>query len=188
MEWIVEGREIRLVKGNIALLEADAIVNAANEDLILGAGVAGAVRTLGGPSIQEECNRLAPVRVGEAVATHAGNLRARFVIHAVGPIMGEGGEEEKLARATRNSLTIALSKRLHSVAFPAISTGVFGFPIGECGRIMIAEALKFLKEYAFPQEIIFCLYDDEAFGVFCRALAKATAPEKKSSSLKKKKG
>ena len=106
-EWISDGRWLKLYMGNIIDLEAEAIVNAANKSLILGGGVAGAIRSAGGPAIQAECNSLGPVEVGDAVLTGAGNLKADFVIHAVGPVYGEGEEDKKLARATLNSLRIA---------------------------------------------------------------------------------
>jgi O-acetyl-ADP-ribose deacetylase (regulator of RNase III) len=121
-------QRIRIVEGDITLLDAEAIVNAANKQLRLGGGVAGAIRARGGPSIQEECDRLAPIDVGQAVITGGGNLKARYVIHAVGPVNGEGDEEAKLARATTNSLLIARDRRIRSLAFPAISTGIYGSP------------------------------------------------------------
>ena len=171
-EWTIKGRKIKLVEGNIALLDVEAVVNAANKNLVLGGGVAGAIRHIGGPSIQEECNKVAPIHVGEAVATGAGNLKAKYVIHAVGPVYGEGQGEEKLASATLNSLKIAEEKKIKSVAFPAISTGVFGFPIQKCSEIMLQVALDFVKKNDYPQEIIFCLYGKEPFSVFKHTLKK----------------
>ena len=106
-EWKINGRKLKLVEGNIVALKVDAIVNAANKSLILGGGVAGAIRNFGGPAIQEECNAIGPIEVGEAVATSGGNLNADYVIHAVGPVYGEGDEDIKLANATLNSLKIA---------------------------------------------------------------------------------
>jgi len=171
-EWIFQDKKIRLVQGNIALLECEAIVNAANTSLILGGGVAGAIRKLAGPSIQEECHKLAPIQTGEAVVTKAGNLKAEYVIHAVGPIYGEGEEDEKLARATVNSLKRAKEKKVKDVAFPAISTGIFGFPLQRCSEIMIKVAKDFLQTNDYPKEIIFCLYDQEAFLTFGATLEK----------------
>lgn len=166
-----QGKRIRLIQGNIALLDSEAIVNAANTSLILGSGVAGAIKKYGGPSIQEECNQLAPIKTGEAVVTGGGNLKAKYVIHAAGPVHGEGDEERKLASATRNSLKIARGKKIRVIAFPAISTGVFGFPLQKCSEIMIGEAGQFLKTNDYPQEVIFCLFDAEALGVFERTLS-----------------
>jgi O-acetyl-ADP-ribose deacetylase (regulator of RNase III) len=125
-EWSIQGRKMKLVEGNIVLLDVEAIVNAANTNLILGGGVAGAIRNAGGPSIQEECNQIGPIHVGEAAMTGAGNLKAKYVIHAAGPVQGEGQEEEKLRNATLNSLKIAEENKVKDIAFPAISTGIFG--------------------------------------------------------------
>jgi O-acetyl-ADP-ribose deacetylase (regulator of RNase III) len=128
--------------------------------------VAGAIRNFGGPSIQEECNTIGPIEVGEAVLTGAGNLKADYVIHAVGPVYGEGDEDIKLANATLNSLKIAKKKALKSIAFPAISTGIFHFPIKRCAEIMIKVAMDFLKENKHPEEIILCLYGERAYSIF----------------------
>ena len=165
-EWKIEGRKLKLVEGNIVALHVDAIVNAANKSLILGGGVACAIRNFGGPSIQEECNTIGPIEVGEAVLTGAGNLNADYVIHAVGPVYGEGDEDIKLANAALNSLKIAKKKGLKSIAFPAISTGIFHFPIKRCAEIMIKVAMDFLKENKHPEEIILCLYGERAYSIF----------------------
>lgn len=182
-EWITKsGRQIKLIEGNIALLEVEAIVNAANSSLILGGGVAGAIRTYGGPSIQEECKKIGPVEVGSAVITGAGNLKAKYVIHAVGPVYGEGDEDNKLTQATLNSLKIAANRQIKSIAFPAISTGIFRFPLKRCSEIMLKTALEFIKNHEYPQEIIFCLYGQEAYSVFQQTLAKLVQEETASSS------
>lgn len=162
---------INIVEGDITLLAVDAVVNAANKHLKLGSGVAGAIRARGGPSIQEECDRLAPIGVGEAVLTGGGNLKAKHVIHAVGPVHGEGDEDDKLARATLRSLEIAAGLKIRSLAFPAISTGIYGFPLPDCSRIMLRTALDFLEKTSFPRQVIFCLYGKEAFEIFRRTLA-----------------
>src|SRR5689334_22930847 len=125
----LERTQLELIEGDITTLDVDAIVNAANEHLQLGGGVAGAIRQKGGPSIQEECNRIGGTPVGTAVMTGAGNLKARQVIHAVGPQMGEGDEDKKLASAVRAALALADRRGFKSIALPAISTGIFGFPI-----------------------------------------------------------
>ncbi|MFQ6109650.1 MAG: macro domain-containing protein [Candidatus Aminicenantales bacterium] len=174
MEWTIDGKKIRLVEGNIALQEVEAVVNAANKSLILGGGVAGAIRNFGGPSIQEECNKIGTIEVGEAVITGAGNLKAKYVIHAVGPVYGEGDEDEKLARATLNSLRIAHQKKIKDIAFPAISTGIFHFPIQKCSEIMLKVAMEFLEKHDWPQEIVFCLYGEKAYSVFKNTLKKLT--------------
>jgi O-acetyl-ADP-ribose deacetylase (regulator of RNase III) len=173
-EWTIEGRKLKLVEGNIVALNVDAIVNAANKSLILGGGVAGAIRNFGGPSIQEECNAIGPVEVGEAVMTGAGNLNAKYVIHAVGPVYGEGDEDIKLVNATLNSLKIAKKKGIKSIAFPAISTGIFHFPIKRCAEIMMNVTMDFLKENKHPEEIILCLYGERAYSIFLGTFERMT--------------
>lgn len=157
---------IELVRGDITGMATDAIVNAANAQLILGGGVAGAIRSKGGPSIQEECNRIGGTFVGGAEITRGGNLKAKFVIHAVGPRMGEGDEDRKLANATLNSLKKADENNLKSISFPAISTGIFGYPLDRCAKIMLKTASEYSEGETGLQRIVFCLYDSEAFGVF----------------------
>jgi O-acetyl-ADP-ribose deacetylase (regulator of RNase III) len=173
-EWIINNRTLKLVEGDIVLLDVEAVVNAANSSLILGGGVAGAIRSHGGPSIQEECNRIGPIQVGEAVATNAGNLKAKYVIHAAGPVSGEGEEDKKLRNATLNSLEIAEEKKIKDIAFPAISTGIFGFPLQRCSEIMLEAAKEFLEKHDYPQEIIFCLYGAGAYSVFEKTLEELT--------------
>lgn len=169
-EWSTADRKLKLIENNIALLDVEAIVNAANTSLVLGGGVAGAINRFGGPTIQEECNKIGPIRVGEAVATGAGNLEASYVIHAAGPVYGEGDEEEKLASATLSCLNIAKDKKIKDIAFPAISTGIFRFPIKECSEVMLKVAMEFLTENALPKEIIICLYDLDAYNIFSKTL------------------
>lgn len=171
-ELTVNKRKLKLVEGNIVLLDVEAVVNAANSSLILGGGVAGTIRSYGGPSIQEECNKIGPIQVGKAALTNAGNLKAKYVIHAAGPVSGEGEEEEKLRNATLNSLKIAEERKIKDIAFPAISTGIFGFPIQRCSEIMLEAATEFLEKHDYPQEIVFCLYGQEAYSVFKNTLEK----------------
>jgi len=128
--------------------------------------VAGALRTKGGPTIQEECNRIGGVPVGGAVITDAGKLKAKKVIHAVGPRMGEGNEDEKLGQATRNSLSVAEENNLSSIAFPAISTGIFGYPIERCARIMLTKSIEYLKSGGKIQDIFFCLWQAKDYDIF----------------------
>jgi O-acetyl-ADP-ribose deacetylase (regulator of RNase III) len=162
---------ITLTEGDITQIPADAIVNAANKSLILGGGVAGAIRRTGGPAIQVECSRIGPIKVGEAVLTGAGNLKAKYIIHAVGPVFGEGDEDRKLADATVNSLKIASKRRLESLAFPAVSTGIYHFPIEQCSQIMLKSTLNFLINHEYPGQVIFCLYEEAAFSVFQNTLS-----------------
>lgn len=128
MRRIRKGVTIELVQGDIITQDTDAIVNAANENLILGGGVAGAIRSKGGPSIQVKCDRIGYTPVGSAAITGAGSLPAGAVIHAVGPRMGEGGEAEKLRSCVKRSLELADENGLRSISLPAISTGIFGVP------------------------------------------------------------
>ncbi|MGD9345239.1 MAG: macro domain-containing protein [Candidatus Aminicenantes bacterium] len=169
-EWSVGQKKLTLIEGNIVSLDVEAIVNAANTSLVLGGGVAGAISRSGGPSIQEECDKIGPIRVGEAVLTGAGNLKAKYVIHAAGPVYGEGDEERKLASATLNCLNIAKDQRIKNIAFPAISTGIFGYPMQECSQIMLEIAMEFLREHPVPEEIIMCLYGHEAYTTFSKTL------------------
>jgi O-acetyl-ADP-ribose deacetylase (regulator of RNase III) len=169
----INGVEIELTQGDITDLAVDAIVNAANSALVLGAGVAGAILRKGGPSIQEECNRLGGCPVGGAVITGAGRLPARYVIHAVGPMMGEGQERGKLASATRASLLLAERHGLETIAFPAISTGVFGYPMEGCAQVMLQVIIDFtFEELRSLKWIGICLYDDEAYATFTATFEK----------------
>jgi O-acetyl-ADP-ribose deacetylase (regulator of RNase III) len=157
---------IELVKGDITELEVDAIVNAANSSLKMGGGVAGAILRKGGWSIQGECDRISYCPVGGAVITGAGRLKARYVIHAVGPRMGEGDEDDKLRSATLSSLKLAEQHNVGSIAFPAISTGIFGFPKDRCAKIMLRAAVEYLQRGSRIERVVFCLYDDETYRMF----------------------
>ena len=172
MQIQINNKTLELAEGDITELDTDAIVNAANSSLILGAGVAGAIRAKGGPSIQQECDEIGGCPVGGAVITIGGNLKARHVIHAVGPRKGEGDEEEKLRNATLNSLKVADVNGLKSIGFPAISTGVFGFPIERCAEIMLSATIDYLQGETGLERVVFCLYGEEAFGVFEGVLEK----------------
>lgn len=165
--------EIELAKTDITAMPVDAIVNAANEALQLGSGVAGAIRQKGGPSIQEECDRIGTCTVGQAVVTKAGKLRAKWVIHAVGPVWkgGEYGEEMLLASAVRQALRRAEDIGATSVAIPALSTGAFGFPMARAAEISIAAARSFVPTSEYVRRIVFCVLDDAAHDAFRKALA-----------------
>ena len=158
---------ILLLNADITEMQVDAIVNAANSALILGAGVAGVIHSKGGPAIQKECDTIGGTVVGGAVITGAGQLKAGYVIHAVGPRMGEGQEREKLASATEQSLFRASEYQLTSIAFPAISTGIFGYPVEDCAQIMLTTTSRFLREEKhLLKEIYFCLWGPENLQVF----------------------
>ncbi len=161
---------IELVQGDITEQATDAIVNAANASLVMGGGVAGAIRRKGGPAIQEECNRIRGTFVGGAVLTTGGKLKAKHVIHAVGPRQGEGDEDPKLKNATLNSLKLADEHNLKSIAFPAISTGIFGYPLDKCATIMLAATIEYLKGKTGLEKVVFCLYDSRAFDTFTAEL------------------
>ena len=159
-----------LIEADITELSVDAIVNPANEKLKLGSGVAGAILEKGGMSIQKECNRIGGTAVGTAVITGAGDLEAHHVIHAVGPKMGEGDEDRKLSSAVRSSLALADRHGLRSIAIPAISTGVFEFPIDRCARITLTEIHRYLQGGTKLHRVVVCLFDDATFAIFRQEL------------------
>jgi len=167
-EYKIGGKILRLVQGDITERDVDAVVNAANSYLQHGGGVAGAIVKKGGQIIQEESNKIGYTPVGTAVITGAGRLPAKFVIHAVGPRMGEGDEDNKLKSAVLNSLRLASEKGLKSISMPAISSGIFGFPKDRCAKILVSEGVKFLKENKITslQIVEFCIYDDLTMGYF----------------------
>ncbi|HSW64131.1 MAG TPA: macro domain-containing protein [Dissulfurispiraceae bacterium] len=170
----IDGKVLQLVLGDITERDTDAIVNAANKNLQHGGGVAGAIVRKGGAIIQEESNRIGFVPTGNAVMTSAGSLKAKFVIHAVGPHMGEGDEEMKLTRAVQQTLLLASERGLKSISMPAISSGIFGFPKERCAKILVSESNAFLKKH--PESslglIEFCIFDDETLGFFQQEFAK----------------
>jgi O-acetyl-ADP-ribose deacetylase (regulator of RNase III) len=175
MDVKIGDRMLELVEGDITELDTDAIVNAANAQLVLGGGVAGAIRRKGGPAIQAECDRIGGTFVGGAVLTTGGKLKARHVIHAVGPRMGEGDEDRKLRDATLNSLKLADQHGLKSLAFPAISTGIFGFPLDRCAQIMLIAAIEHLRGSTRLQRVVFCLFGRDSYECFARELERQNA-------------
>jgi O-acetyl-ADP-ribose deacetylase (regulator of RNase III) len=167
---------LELVCGDITELSTDAIVNAANEALKLGGGVAGAIRRKGGPEIQMDCDRIVAEKgriiTGDAAITKGGRLKARFVVHAVGPVYGEGDEDRKLRNATVSSLKLADREHLTSISFPAISTGHFGLPKQRCAEVMISTVISYVRSGTNLKQIIFCLYDQDTYNIFRRTLEK----------------
>jgi O-acetyl-ADP-ribose deacetylase (regulator of RNase III) len=150
-------------------METDAIVNAANNDLVLGAGVAGAIHRKGGDTIQRECDAIGSIPVGFAAITGGGKLKARYVIHAAS--MGLGGVQttgKSLRTSTAHALRLAAERSLKTIAFPAIGTGVSGFPMEECAEIMLDEAIEHLKRGSALDKIYFVLFDAAAKEVFSR--------------------
>jgi O-acetyl-ADP-ribose deacetylase (regulator of RNase III) len=173
-EHRIGDRILRLVQGDITERNADAIVNAANSYLQHGGGVAGAIVRKGGRVIQEESDKIGFTAVGTAAITTAGRLPAKFVIHAVGPRMGEGDEDNKLRSAVLSSLRLASRKRLTSISLPAISSGIFGFPKDRCANILIQTAVDFLNSHGESslRLVEFCIYDDLTLGYFKEEFAK----------------
>jgi O-acetyl-ADP-ribose deacetylase (regulator of RNase III) len=163
---------IEIAKTDITALAVDAIVNPANEALQLGSGVAGAIRQRGGPTIQEECDLIGTCAVGQAVVTKGGKLRARWIIHAVGPVWkgGSYGEEMLLASAVLQALRRAEDIGATTVAMPAISAGTFGFPMDKAAQISVAAARSFAPNAEYVKKVVFCLYDDAAYDAFQQAL------------------
>ncbi len=160
---------IQIHKGDITEMDVDAIVNAANNDLILGAGVAGAIYRKGGESIQEECHEIGSIPVGYAAITGAGKLKARYVIHAASMGLGDIRTTAKSLRtSTAHSLRIAAEHGLKSIAFPAVGTGVSGFPMEECAQIMLSEAVQHLQGETSLETIHFVLFDSRARETFER--------------------
>jgi O-acetyl-ADP-ribose deacetylase (regulator of RNase III) len=170
MKVRINNATLELLEADITEMKTDAIVNAANSKLVLGGGVAGAIAKKGGPSIQTECDRIGATPVGTAAITGAGNLKTKHVIHAVGPRQGEGDEDNKLANATRSALTVADENNLKSIAFPAISTGIFGFPINRCAEIMLSTTIEYLAGDTGLERVVYCLFDSESYKAFANTL------------------
>ncbi|HVC44499.1 MAG TPA: macro domain-containing protein [Candidatus Binataceae bacterium] len=162
---------VTLAQGDLTEARVDAIVNAANAELILGGGVAGAIRTRGGPSIQAECDRLGPIPLGEAAITGGGRLAARHVIHAASMRLGERTAEDNLRAATRNALMRAHEQDLESIAFPAIGTGIAGFPLERCAVVMLTEIRGHLRAATSLRIVAIVLFDEPSLAVFARTLA-----------------
>lgn len=173
----MENDRITIYKGDITELEVDAVVNAANSSLLGGGGVDGAIHKAAGPELHAECMDIVQERgrlpVGEAVITTAGNMKAEYVIHTVGPVWsgGKKDEEELLANAYRNSLTLALGSGCRTIAFPNISTGIYGFPKKKAAIVAIHEVAKFLLDHTQIDKVVFCCYDDENYHYYQEILS-----------------
>lgn len=163
---------IELIQGDITRQQVDAIVNAANSRLAGGGGVDGAIHRAGGPAIMRECKAIGGCPTGEAVITTGGNLPARHVIHAVGPIYrnGDSGEPQLLANAYRNSLRLADKHGLKTIAFPSISTGAYGYPIAEAAKIALSTVIDYLKGPTSIERVIFVLFTSSDLSVYERSL------------------
>jgi O-acetyl-ADP-ribose deacetylase len=168
MEFQVKNTIVQVMKGDITDIEADAIVNAANSSLLGGGGVDGAIHSKGGPKILEECKRIKATEwpdglpTGKAVITSAGNLRAKYVIHTVGPVWLGGFhiEAELLKQAYRNSLKLAVASGIKSIAFPSISTGTYEYPVEEASRIAVKTVKDFLENDDRLEKVVFVLFSD----------------------------
>jgi O-acetyl-ADP-ribose deacetylase len=172
------GERIEIRQGDITEMDLDAIVNAANNDLQLGGGLAGAIRRKGGPSIQAECNQIGTIPVGGAAITSGGNLKARYVIHAASMQLGGGTSAQSLRSSTAHALRIAAQKGLKTIAFPAVGAGIGGFPLSECAEIMLRETTKHLEGPTSIEKVCFVLFDSDALGEFEKAFASMENREK----------
>jgi O-acetyl-ADP-ribose deacetylase (regulator of RNase III) len=177
LEYNVGRAKVRLVQGDITEMETDAIVNAANPSLMGGGGVDGAIHRKGGPKILEECKRIRATEwpnglpTGKAVITSGGNLKAKYVIHTVGPIWrgGSSGEPELLAEAYRNSLKLAVSKGLKTIAFPSISTGAYGYPIEKACKVALTTVKEFLEKEDKLDVVMLVLFSRRDFEIYKEA-------------------
>jgi O-acetyl-ADP-ribose deacetylase (regulator of RNase III) len=166
---------IQVVQGDITKLDVDAIVNAANTSLLGGGGVDGAIHRAAGPELVRECRMLRGCRVGQAKITRGYRLPARWVIHTVGPVWqgGQAGEDELLASCYRESLKIARDKELHTVAIPAVSTGVYRFPVHRAARIAARETVAFVAANPLPQRVMLVCFGAEAYREYLTAVQEA---------------
>jgi O-acetyl-ADP-ribose deacetylase len=158
--------KIVLIQGDLTEMDVDAIVNAANNDLQLGGGVAGAIRRKGGPEIQRECDAIGSIPIGGAAITSGGRLKARHVIHAASMQLGGATTAQALCSSTAHALRIAAQNKVKTVAFPAVGTGIAGFPMKECAEIMLTEAVKFLQSPSSVERIYFVLFDASSLATF----------------------
>ena len=177
VEATINQAKLRIIQGDITRQDTDAIVNAANSGLMGGGGVDGAIHRAGGPAILEECKQIVTrqgrLPTGRAVITTGGNLKARYVIHTVGPIWrgGNKGEFELLARAYGESLKLAGENYLYSISFPSISTGAYGYPVNEASRVAIGAVIASLREsITSVREVVFVLFDSKTFRAYSSAL------------------
>jgi len=176
-EVMIGQAKLSIIQGDITKQTTDAIVNAANPSLMGGGGVDGAIHRAGGPTILEECKQIVSrqgrLPTGKAVTTTGGNLKARHVIHTVGPVWhgGSSNEADLLASAYRESLKVATEHNLTSISFPSISTGAYGYPLGDASRVAVKAVVSFLKEQATSlKEVVFVLFDSRTYEAYSSAL------------------
>ncbi len=171
-ELKIDDKIIKIIHGDITEEDTEAIVNAANSHLKHGGGVAGAIVRKGGKIIQDESDKIGYVPTGSAAITSAGKLKAKYVIHTVGPVWGEKDEDNKLKNAVKNALVLAEENGLKSVSLPAISSGIFGFPKERAASIIFQEVVKFLKNSNTLQEVHLCNIDFETSNLFLKEAEK----------------
>jgi O-acetyl-ADP-ribose deacetylase (regulator of RNase III) len=188
-EFQVSKAKVCILQGDITEMDTDAIVNAANPSLMGGGGVDGAIHRKGGPKILEECKRIRATEypdglpTGKAVITTGGNLKAKYVIHTVGPIWrgGNKGEPELLAEAYRNSLRLAVSKGIKTIAFPSISTGAYGYPIEKACRVALKTVKEFLEKEDQLEKVVLVLFSKRDFEVYKEAAKEILGPSSMKS-------
>ena len=163
---------LELLKGDITTLDVDAIVNAANKSLLGGGGVDGAIHNAAGPDLLTECEKLNGCETGKSKITGGYRLKAKYIIHTVGPVWygGYQDEPELLASCYQTSLALAKEKKIKTIAFPAISTGVYGFPMDLAALIAVNETRRFLNKNSYPEKVIFVTYDDDSFEIYRKLL------------------
>jgi O-acetyl-ADP-ribose deacetylase (regulator of RNase III) len=164
---------VEVIRGDLTKLEVDAIVNAANTSLLGGGGVDGAIHRAAGPKLLEECRTLGGCKTGSAKITRGYNLPAKFVIHAVGPVWNGGarGEAESLAGCYGTALQLATENNVKTIAFPAISCGIYGYPIDAAAKIAVSETRKFLFSHELPEKVFFVAFGDDVFQSYSRLLS-----------------
>jgi O-acetyl-ADP-ribose deacetylase len=177
MSWRAGGLTVEILQGDLTQQDVDAIVNAANNDLELGGGVAGAIARAGGPTIQAECRAIGPIAIGDAAITSGGKLTARFVIHAASMRLGGRTNAESLRGSTRRSLEIANQRQLRSIAFPAVGTGIARFPMDDCARIMVEEVVTHARSGTSLNEVRFVLFGADAEAAFRREAERQLSAE-----------
>jgi O-acetyl-ADP-ribose deacetylase (regulator of RNase III) len=166
LSWRTGSLTVEVLQDDLTDQDVDAIVNAANNDLILGGGVAGAIARRGGPTIQAECRAIGPIEIGGAAITGGGQLKARFVVHAASMRLGSRTSAESLRGSTRRSLELASERELRSIAFPAVGTGIAHFPLDDCARIMLEQVVLHGAHATSLKEVRFVLFGDEAEAKF----------------------
>ena len=175
--------KIVIQQGDLTDMQTDAIVNAANNDLLLGGGVAGAIRRKGGDEIQRACNEIGSIPIGYAAITTGGRLAAKWVIHAASMELGGSTTAEALRKSTAHALRIASESGLKSIAFPAVGTGVAGFPMKECAEIMLQEALQHLQNGTTLEKIYFVLFDQDSCETFQNTWKRVQASGARTSAV-----